>query len=83
MKPDGEHCIRFSQQFAQEINSSTPATASIQNSESRLFRRTGQIAPGLGTAEVIDKITVRWPDGAQQIIQGPVAANQAMLITEE
>ncbi len=38
---------------------------------------------GLGTADVIDKITVRWPDGAQQIIQGPVAANQAMLITEE
>lgn len=38
---------------------------------------------GLGTSEVIDKITVRWPDGSRQIIQGPVAANQAMLITEE
>ncbi len=45
MKPDGEHCIRFSNQFTQEFKSSAPATASKQNSESRLFRPTGQIAP--------------------------------------
>ncbi len=45
MKPDGEHSIRFSKQFAQKFKSSTPARASKQNSESRHFRRTGEIAP--------------------------------------
>ena len=47
MKPDGEHSIRFSQPFALEFKSLTPATALKQNSESRLLRRNGQIAPFL------------------------------------
>lgn len=38
---------------------------------------------GLGDALKVDKITVRWPDGASQTVNGPVDTNQNLLIVEE
>ncbi len=38
---------------------------------------------GLGTAEAVDKITVRWPGGGEQVIDGPVTVNQNLLVVEE
>jgi hypothetical protein len=36
---------------------------------------------GLGQAEATGAITVRWPDGTEQVIP-PLAANQALIVTE-
>ncbi len=38
---------------------------------------------GLDTAEAVDKVTVRWPSGSEQIIAGPIAVNQSLLVAEE
>ena len=38
---------------------------------------------GLGTAETVDKVTVRWPSGGEQVIDGPLPVNQSLLVTEE
>ena len=38
---------------------------------------------GLGDALKVDKITVRWPDGASQTVNGPIDTNQNLLIVEE
>jgi hypothetical protein len=42
----------------------------------------GRLHFGLGTAAKVDRITVTWPGGAQQVVQG-VAANQAITVTEK
>lgn len=70
MKPDGAHSIRFSKQFAQEFKSSTPATQSKQDSGSRLFRRTGHIAPIAGDPETV--ATVLQPFVDQHELAGAV-----------
>jgi hypothetical protein len=38
---------------------------------------------GLGEAAAADEIRVRWPTGKTQVVEGPVAANQKITITEE
>ena len=38
---------------------------------------------GLGDAQTIDKITVRWPGGLSQVANGPIDANQKLLVVEE
>ncbi len=37
---------------------------------------------GLGAAEVIDQIAVRWPSGRQQIVSGPIAINTLVEVRE-
>lgn len=38
---------------------------------------------GLGSAETIDKISALWPGGTRQVLEGPIAANQQLVILEE
>lgn len=38
---------------------------------------------GLGDAPTVDKITVRWPGGSSQVVNGPIDANQNLLVVEE
>jgi hypothetical protein len=38
---------------------------------------------GLAGAAEVDQITVRWPTGKTQVVAGPVAANQQLLVEEE
>ena len=38
---------------------------------------------GLADAQTIGKITVRWPGGLSQVVNGPINTNQNLLITEE
>ena len=37
---------------------------------------------GLGDAEVVDQIAVRWPSGREQIVSGPIATNSLVEIRE-
>ena len=37
---------------------------------------------GLGDAEVVDQIAVRWPSGREQIVSGPVATNSLVEVRE-
>ncbi len=37
---------------------------------------------GLGDAEVVDQITVRWPSGREQIVSGPIATNSLVEVRE-
>ena len=38
---------------------------------------------GLGDADTIDQIEVRWPSGSRQIIKGPIQSNQLFTIHED
>ncbi len=38
---------------------------------------------GLGEAATVDEITVTWTTGKQQVVDGPIKANQVMTIVEE
>lgn len=38
---------------------------------------------GLGTAEVVDWVEVRWPSGTVRRIQGPIASNRRLTVIEE
>ena len=38
---------------------------------------------GLGDAEVVDELTVTWPNGTKQVLKGPISANQLLTIVEE
>ncbi len=37
---------------------------------------------GLGEADHVDRITIEWPSGNQQVLEGPVSSNQTLLINE-
>jgi hypothetical protein len=37
---------------------------------------------GLGDAAAVDRIEVRWPSGARQVLAGPLAANRQLDVTE-
>ena len=37
---------------------------------------------GLGNAEVVDQIAVRWPSGREQIVSGPIAINSLIEVRE-
>jgi hypothetical protein len=37
---------------------------------------------GLGKAEVIDRIEVRWPSGKKQVLQGPITPNRSIQVQE-
>ena len=37
---------------------------------------------GLGNAEVVDQIAVRWPSGREQIVSGPIAINSLVEVRE-
>ncbi|MEZ6008951.1 MAG: FG-GAP-like repeat-containing protein [Planctomycetota bacterium] len=37
---------------------------------------------GLGAAESVDRIVLRWPSGLEQVIEGPLPANQDLVIRE-
>ena len=37
---------------------------------------------GLGDAETVDQIAVRWPSGRQQTVSGPIAVNSLFKVTE-
>ena len=37
---------------------------------------------GLGDAEVVDQIVVRWPSGKEQIVAGPIATNSLVEVRE-
>lgn len=37
---------------------------------------------GLGSAETVDRITIRWPSGSEQVIEGPIQANQVLPVAE-
>ena len=37
---------------------------------------------GLGNAEVVDQIAVRWPSGREQIVAGPIATNSLVEVRE-
>jgi hypothetical protein len=37
---------------------------------------------GLDGAEVVDSLEVRWPSGQRQLLAGPIAANQRLVIAE-
>ena len=37
---------------------------------------------GLGDAEVVDQIAVRWPSGREQIVSGPIATNSLIEVRE-
>jgi hypothetical protein len=37
---------------------------------------------GLGDAVAVDKIDIYWPSGQQQVLEGPISANQQLMITE-
>ena len=38
---------------------------------------------GLGAATAAERVVVRWPSGAEQIVEGPIAANTTLEIQEE
>jgi hypothetical protein len=38
---------------------------------------------GLGSSENVDRVTIKWPSGKIQTMDGPVAANQMLTITEQ
>ena len=38
---------------------------------------------GLGDAEMVDRIEVRWPSGRRQVVSGPIAINARLQIKEE
>jgi len=38
---------------------------------------------GLGVAESVDRVSVLWPGGRQQVVDGPIRTNQQLLIVEE
>jgi hypothetical protein len=38
---------------------------------------------GLGAAENVDRVSVRWPLGAHQVLDGPIRTNQQLVIVEE
>lgn len=38
---------------------------------------------GLGESSAVDRITVRWPSGTRQVLEGPVETNRQMTIVEE
>jgi hypothetical protein len=38
---------------------------------------------GLGEAEEVERIVVRWPSGTTQTVSGPIAANRRIEITEQ
>jgi cytochrome oxidase Cu insertion factor (SCO1/SenC/PrrC family) len=38
---------------------------------------------GLDAADAVDSIAVTWPSGTEQIVAGPIKANQTLTITEE
>jgi hypothetical protein len=38
---------------------------------------------GLGSAKTVDKITVQWPGHALQVVEGPIQANQQVVVIEE
>ena len=38
---------------------------------------------GLGPVDTIDRIEVDWPSGQHQVVEGPIATNQLLTITEE
>jgi cytochrome oxidase Cu insertion factor (SCO1/SenC/PrrC family) len=37
---------------------------------------------GLGPSEAVDRVTIQWPSGKQQVIEGPIQANQTLPVTE-
>ena len=37
---------------------------------------------GLGEAEQVDSVTVVWPSGAEQTVEGPIEANQTLVVKE-
>ncbi|MBL8840617.1 MAG: CRTAC1 family protein [Planctomycetes bacterium] len=37
---------------------------------------------GLGTTAVVDRITVRWPGGKEEVVEGPIAADHTVVIKE-
>ncbi len=37
---------------------------------------------GLGDAEVVDEVAVQWLGGDRQVLQGPIAVNQSLLVVE-
>jgi cytochrome oxidase Cu insertion factor (SCO1/SenC/PrrC family) len=37
---------------------------------------------GLGEAQTVSKITVNWPSGATQVLQGPISVNQELVVEE-
>ena len=47
-----------------------------------LSQNDGRLHFGLGANAKVDRITVTWPSGTRQVVQG-VAANQAITITEK
>jgi hypothetical protein len=48
---------------------------------SMLSTNDGRVIVGLGKAEIIDKITVRWPSGTEQVLE-KVKPNQTLKLTE-
>ncbi len=47
-----------------------------------LSQSSGPLYFGLGDASVIDEISVKWPSGKTQVIEGPVMINQELTIEE-
>ena len=47
-----------------------------------LSQSSGSLYFGLGGADTVDEITVRWPSGQQQTVSGPVALNRLLEIVE-
>jgi hypothetical protein len=37
---------------------------------------------GLGQSETVDRITIRWPSGSEQVIEGPIQSNQVLPVIE-
>jgi enediyne biosynthesis protein E4 len=37
---------------------------------------------GLGEADHADQITIEWPSGIQQVLEGPLSSNQTLVINE-
>lgn len=48
-----------------------------------LSQSSGSLYFGLGDVESIDQISVRWPTGATQTLDGPIKTNQKLTVTEE
>jgi hypothetical protein len=47
-----------------------------------LSQNDGRLHFGLGTHTKVDRITVAWPSGTRQVVEG-VAANQVVTVTEK
>ena len=37
---------------------------------------------GLNAAEMVDQISILWPSGARQVLEGPIPTNQQLVIVE-